>query len=92
MTNYDNMASQIAQMLTSLAPTECELIDDSHKHAGHAGAKSGGHFRLTVVSSQFEGLSLVARHRLVFSLLDTLMRTRIHALSITALTPAERTR
>lgn len=90
MSNPESMASLIGELLSSLELTELELIDDSHKHAGHAGAKSGGHFRLTVVSPKFEGMNLVARHRLVFSLLGTLMQTRIHALSITALTPSER--
>ena len=85
-----NIATQISEKLASLNPTVCEVTDDSHKHAGHAGAKSGGHYRLTIVSSHFEGLSSVARHRSVYALLGSLMQTKIHALSITAQTPEER--
>jgi BolA family transcriptional regulator, general stress-responsive regulator len=73
-----------------LAPAECRLEDDSAKHAGHAGAASGGgHFRLHLVSAQFEGKNRLARHRLVYDCLDDLMHTEIHALAIVALTPAE---
>lgn len=79
----------IRERLAPLSPELCELIDDSHRHAGHAGANAGGHYRLTVISMQFEGMPLVSRHRLVFSLLDRLMRGGIHALSISALTPDE---
>lgn len=59
--------------------------DESHLHAGHAGAASGrGHFRLRIVSAQFAGLNLLARHRAVYAALDALMQTDIHALSIDA--------
>lgn len=74
----------------SLAPLECVLGDDSALHAGHAGAASGGgHYNLRIVSSRFEGLRLVMRHRLVYDSLHDLMRTEIHALAITALAPSE---
>jgi BolA protein len=67
-----------------------ELIDDSHRHAGHAGARDGrGHFRLRIVSGAFAGLRPLQRHQLVYRALDELMRTDIHALNITALTPTE---
>ena len=67
-----------------------EVIDDSHLHAGHPGARDGrGHFRVRVVSNAFEGLSRVQRHQLVYRSLGDLMRTDIHALGITALTPDE---
>ena len=67
-----------------------ELIDDSHRHAGHAGARDGrGHFRVRIVSSGFEGLRPLQRHQLVYRSLGQLMQTDIHALSITALTPEE---
>jgi BolA protein len=74
----------------ALPVTAVELIDDSHKHAGHAGARDGrGHFRLRIVSGAFAGLRPLQRHQLVYRALDELMRTDIHALSITALTPDE---
>jgi len=74
---------------TALAPLRLELRDDSHRHAGHAGAKNGGHYSLRIVSNKFEGLRTLARHQLVYGSLGELMTTDIHALSITALTPAE---
>ena len=65
-----------------------EVIDESHLHAGHAGAKSGGgHFRATVVSGLFEGKAPVARQRLVYAALATEMAADIHALSLKTLTP-----
>lgn len=67
-----------------------ELRDDSHLHAGHAGAREGkGHFRVTIVSKDFHGLKPLQRHQLVYRSLGELMQTEIHALSITALTPEE---
>jgi BolA protein len=78
------------RLVTCLAPLECVLGDDSALHAGHAGAASGGgHYHLRIVSSRFEGLRLVMRHRLVYDSLHDLMRTEIHALAITALAPSE---
>jgi BolA family transcriptional regulator, general stress-responsive regulator len=72
-----------------LAPTHLEIIDDSAAHAGHAGARSGGHYRLTIVSAAFEGRSQLARHRLVYAAVAPLMSGAVHALNITARTPAE---
>jgi BolA family transcriptional regulator, general stress-responsive regulator len=67
-----------------------ELIDDSHLHAGHAGAREGkGHFRARIVSRDFAGLRPLQRHQLVYRSLGDMMRTDIHALTITALTPDE---
>lgn len=72
----------------ALAPTAMELIDESHLHAGHAGAKSGrGHFRLRIVSSRFAGMNPVQCHRLIYDALGDLMQTDIHALSIDASSP-----
>ena len=66
------------------------IEDESHLHAGHAGAASGGgHFKLTIVAPEFAGLNLVARHRSIYQALDSHIPTEIHALTITALTPAE---
>ena len=74
----------------ALAPTVLELTDESHLHAGHAGAASGGgHYRLKIVSSRFEGQRLVMRHRLVYDSVHDMMHTEIHALAITALAPSE---
>ena len=68
------------------------IEDESHLHAGHAGAASGGgHFKLTIVAPEFTGLNLVARHRTVYKALDRHIPKEIHALTISALTPAEYT-
>ncbi|MCD6734082.1 MAG: BolA family transcriptional regulator [Burkholderiaceae bacterium] len=67
-----------------------EVIDDSHLHAGHAGAAGGaGHFRVRLVSERFAGLRTVARHRLVYDAVHDWMPQRVHALVIDARTPAE---
>ena len=80
----------IRRRLETLNPLSVELIDDSAKHAGHEGAKSGGgHYRLRVVSAAFDGARTLARHRLVYDALGDMMRHEIHALSIEALTPNE---
>lgn len=86
-------SDRIARMRTALAvlaPSELELTDESHLHAGHAGAQSGrGHFRVRVVSVKFSGLAPLARHREVYAALGPMMQTDIHALSLQTLTPAE---
>lgn len=75
---------------SALTPSLLEVGDDSHLHVGHAGAASGGgHFRVKIVSEQFEGLRLVMRHRLVYDSVRDMMNTEIHALAITALAPSE---
>jgi BolA family transcriptional regulator, general stress-responsive regulator len=74
----------------SLDPVALAVVDDSARHAGHAGAASGGgHYNLRVVSSRFQGMNRVARHRLVYHSLSDLMRNAVHALAIEALTPEE---
>ena len=79
-----------ALLQAALAPQECQVEDESALHAGHAGAASGGgHYRLRLVSSRFEGQPRIARHRLVYDALQDMMQSDIHALAITALTPAE---
>jgi BolA protein len=81
---------QMRAALQVLAPTSLQIVDDSHKHAGHEGARDGrGHFSVEVVSEAFAGLSSLARHRRVYDALGTMMQTDIHALSIRAKTPAE---
>jgi BolA protein len=79
-----------SQLVQALPAATVELIDDSHRHAGHAGARDGrGHFRLRIVHGAFAGLRPLQRHQLVYRSLGELMQTDIHALSITALTPEE---
>lgn len=71
-------------------PSKLDIIDESHRHAGHAGAASGGgHFNVTIVSDKFRGKTIIERHRAVYLAVDDLMRTEIHALSIKALAPEE---
>lgn len=74
----------------ALEPMELAVIDESHLHAGHPGARDGrGHFRVRVVSSAFMPLPRIARHRLVYDAMGELMRTDIHALNIEAISPNE---
>lgn len=74
----------------ALAPLSLEIEDESHKHAGHAGARDGrGHFRVDVVSPAFAGQSPIARHRAIYAAVGELMATDIHALAIRARTPDE---
>ncbi len=76
--------------LAALQPEVLEIEDESHLHAGHAGARSGGgHYRLTIVAAAFAGRNTVARHRLVYEAAGDLMRYKIHALAIHARAPGE---
>ncbi len=85
-----DVARAIQDRLAALEPERLELADESARHAGHAGAQSGGgHYRLTIVSPQFRGRDTLARHRMVYGALGPLMRREIHALSIQALAPEE---
>ena len=80
-----NVITEIERRLQVLEPTLIEIIDDSAKHAGHAGARDGGgHFRLRIIAACFSGLSIIARHRLVYDALGTMMQREVHALSINA--------
>ncbi len=73
------------------APVRLEIIDESHRHAGHAGARVGGetHFAVTIVSAAFAGQGRVARQRLVYQTLAEELATRVHALSLATLAPNE---
>jgi BolA family transcriptional regulator, general stress-responsive regulator len=86
-------ASVAAQMRSALeralAPRSLEIVDDSARHVGHAGARGGGHFRVTVVAEAFRGRSQLERHRLVYAAVGTLMNGAVHALNIVARTPEE---
>jgi BolA protein len=72
------------------APVELQVIDESHLHAGHAGARSGkGHFRVLITTAHFKGLSRIDRHRLVYEALGDLMESDIHALTLVAGAPED---
>lgn len=80
----------LRQRLNALQPQSLDIEDESHRHAGHAGAKGGGgHYVLTIVADAFAGKNTMARHRLVYDAAGDLMRGRIHALVIRASTPDE---
>ncbi|MDQ7988610.1 MAG: BolA family protein [Candidatus Dactylopiibacterium sp.] len=87
-----DLRETIHSRLGTLDAQSIDLVDDSHRHAGHAGAGGGGHFRLSVVSAAFEGKTALARHRLVYGLLADLIPSRVHALNIIARTPEEAAR
>jgi BolA family transcriptional regulator, general stress-responsive regulator len=73
---------------SAFAPLELEIVDESHLHAGHAGARDGrGHFAVRIVSVAFRGIRPLDRHRMVFSALGEMMRSDIHALRVNAIPP-----
>ncbi|MBX3605825.1 MAG: BolA family transcriptional regulator [Piscinibacter sp.] len=78
-----------AALQAALAPAQLEVSDDSAAHAGHAGAREGRHFSVRVTSARFNGLSRIARHRLVYDSLRSLIPRGIHALAIDARAPDE---
>jgi BolA protein len=82
-----------AKLAAALTPVRLDVIDDSHRHLGHAGAREGGesHFRVEVVAASFAGQSRVARQRAVYALLAEELAEQVHALQITALAPDEDT-
>ena len=84
----DRIRGKIA---AALDPERIEVVDESHLHIGHAGARPEGetHFRVTVVAPSFAGLSRMERQRRIYAILAEEMRERIHALSLTTLTPQE---
>jgi BolA protein len=76
------------RLQAALEPDALEVIDDSHRHAGHAGARDGrGHFQVRILSRRFAGKKTVERHRMVYAALGALMQTDIHALGLVALSP-----
>lgn len=84
------LSAKIREQLSALDPQSLELLDESGRHVGHAGAASGGsHFRLIIVSPRFAGLDKLKRHRMIYSALGPLMHREIHALAIQALAPDE---
>ena len=87
--NNEQRIEEIRKRLTAaLAPRELVITDESHKHVGHEGAKSGmGHFHVRIVAPGFTGLNQVQKHRLVYETVGDLMQTDIHALGIEAYSP-----
>ncbi len=79
----------LRQRLAVLQAESIDIEDESHRHAGHAGARDGGHYQLQIVAQAFAGKSTMARHRLIYDAAGDLMRGRIHALSIRAKVPGE---
>ena len=77
------------RLRAALAPTQLEVLDDSHLHAGHAGAREGRHFTVKLASARFIGLARLARHRLVYDSLGPLAEQGVHALAIVARAPDE---
>ncbi|MEW5890918.1 MAG: BolA family protein [Pseudomonadota bacterium] len=84
-----DVVQAMRERLAVLEPQRLDIIDDSAAHAGHEGAKGGGHYRMTIVSPRFAGKRTVERHRLIFEALGPMMRREIHALSIRAFAPGE---
>jgi BolA protein len=89
LTRLPDMPARMRERLAALEPRSLDIADDSAAHAGHAGARDGGHYTLTIVSPHFAGKSMVARHRMVYQALGTLMREGIHALALVARAPGE---
>jgi BolA protein len=87
----DSRAARIRAALASLDPVAVDVVDESAKHAGHAGARAGGqtHYNVRVVSTRFQGLNRVARHRLVNEALAAEFATGLHALSLVLKAPGE---
>ena len=83
--NADRISKIRARLTDALQPVDLEVVDESHLHKGHPGARDGrGHFRIRIISDKFTGLKLIQRHRLIYDAVGDLMETDIHALSITA--------
>ncbi len=78
------------RIAAALQPESLDIVDESHKHVGHAGAKDGrGHFHVTIVSDKFKDLPPIQRHRLIYDAVGDLMDSDIHALSINAMTSSQ---
>ena len=86
--NAERIATIRSRLVAAFEPEELDIVDDSHRHAGHAGARDGrGHFQVRIRSRQFAGKRTVERHRMVYAALGSLMQTDIHALGLVALSP-----
>jgi len=80
----DRVARIRERLTAAFEPTSLNIIDDSHKHAGHAAAGGGGHFTVEITAAAFSGKTLLQRHRMVFAAMGDLMQTEVHALSVEA--------
>ena len=89
MSQHTETIALLRQRLSTLQAEQIDIEDDSQRHAGHAGAREGGHFNLSIVAAIFDGKNTVARHRLVYEAAGDLMRGKIHALAIRAKSPGE---
>jgi BolA protein len=88
--NAERVALIRERLEAAFQPDELEIVDDSHRHAGHAGARDGrGHFNVRIRSRLFSGKRTVERHRMIYAALGSLMQTDIHALGVTALSPED---
>ena len=86
----EGTVERLRSELQALQPLDLAIDDDSARHAGHEGAKGGGgHYRVRIVSRRFEGLSRLARHRLVYDSLGQMLQREVHALSLVLQTPDE---
>ncbi len=86
--NAERVALIRSRLQAAFQPDELEIVDDSHRHAGHAGARDGrGHFNVRIRSPHFSGKRTVERHRMIYAALGSLMQTDIHALGVIALSP-----
>jgi len=90
MSQSERMVRMRERLTDKLLPLQLDISDDSHLHAGHAGARGGaGHFTVHVVAQAFADKTLIERHRMIYDLLQDMMHTEIHALSIQARSPDE---
>jgi BolA protein len=90
--NQDRITLFEVDLRSSFKVSQLRIEDESHLHAGHAGAATGGgHFKLTIIAPEFEGMNKVARHRAIYASLNRHFPTEIHALTILAYTPSEST-
>jgi BolA protein len=87
--NTSTLARIRAALEKEFAPLALEIVDDSARHAGHAGAREGGHYRVTLVAHAFSGRPQLERHRLVYAAVGSLMSQGVHALNIVARAPEE---
>lgn len=88
--NEQRVAAIRERLRERFSPEALDIEDESHHHVGHPGAREGkGHFKVTIVASEFEGMGRIQRHQAVFAALAELLETDIHALSIHALSPSE---
>lgn len=86
----DRVARIRASLEQALTPEQLDIEDESHRHAGHAGARDGrGHYRVRIVAAAFAGLPLIKRHQRVYAALGDLMQTDIHALALDTRAPGE---